>query len=504
MIKVRMRNAVGGSLLRDELHTLYAADMKHVPFKRKTEVKNDGEILVYAPGYPVILNAKIVIPGYGFMWVQADNCGRGYSSGAAIEFVREAAVSRVYEVERELKKGGFAPSSKCLSKLNDAKTLLALAATSASAADFNITALAAGLWAGELAVLERARFRIATSGARGNFLFGCAGFDYPYSEIPNGKELFDSAFNYATLPFYLADMEPEYGAPRYERIDRLLDDLTNAGIKTKGHPLWWAHAASWPKWAMDLKWEDGTVQRELHRVVKRHVERYRGRIDLFDAINEAHDWCNVWNMSQDELVEMTKMCCDDVHEANPDARAVVNTCFMFGENAADGKVQWGVVNERNMVPYTYLKKCEEFGFQYEVIGMQLYLPSRDLMAIDRLYSRFAEFGKPMHLTELGVPSHKVDIPLSSREGDVYCLRYMYNGNWREFDWSERLQADWLEEFFTLSYSRPEIEALTWWSFYDPASYIPGAGLIFENGKPKEALFRLRALREMWGHNLDKG
>jgi hypothetical protein len=502
MLKVNMHNATGASLSRDELHTLYATDMDHVPFRRSIEVKNSGEILLYAPAYPVILHAKIVIPGYGFLWVQADNGGAGYADGAEIEFVREAAESRVCEVECALKKGGFTPSAKCLASLRDAKTLLKMAETSANAADYNLTALAAGLWAGELAVLERAKAQIAARGMREDFLFGCAAFGYPYSEIPNGREYFDSVFNYATLPFYLGSTEPEYGVPRYEKIDQLLADLTKAGIQTKGHPMWWAHADSWPKWAMDLSWGDGSIQRELRRVVTRHVERYKGRIELFDAINEAHDWCNVWNMSQDELVAMTGMCCDTIHEANPNAGAVVNTCFMFGENAADGRVQWGIVNDRVMTPYTYLKKCEEAGIQYETIGIQLYLPSRDMMAIDKLYDRFAAFGKPMHLTELGVPSCKLDIPLSSHEGDIYCLRHMYSGSWREFTWSERLQADWLEEFYTLSYSRPEIGALTWWSFDDPG-YVPGAGLVTQNGKPKEALFRLKALEQSWGHNFGK-
>ena len=161
MIKVRMFDANGSSLSRDELHTLYAADMNHIPFRRKIEVKRDGEITLYAPEYPVILHAKIVIPGYGFMWVQADNNGKGYSDGATIEFVREAACSRVYEVEQELMKGDFTASPKCLSNLSDAKTLLKMAESSTKSADLNITALGAGLWAGELAVLDRARTRIA-------------------------------------------------------------------------------------------------------------------------------------------------------------------------------------------------------------------------------------------------------------------------------------------------------------------------------------------------------
>jgi hypothetical protein len=494
-----MLDAQGNSMLRDELHTLYATDMKQVPFRRKNEVQRSGEIYVNVPETPVTLHAKIIIPGYGYMWVQADNCGRGYDEGADIEFVREAAVSRVYETERELAKGGFKPSPRCVSKLADAKALIKLAEKNTSQSpDLYITALAVGLWAGELVAVERARARI--TGTRQNFLFGCGGFEYPYETLPGARALYDSVFNYSTLPFYLARTEPEKGKPRYEVIDKLIEEFAKVGIKTKGHPLWWAHEqAGMPPWAADLKWEDGSVQRELHRVVKRHVERYVGKVEIFDAINEAHDWCNVWNMRQDELVEMTKMCCDDIHEANPKAQAVVNTCFMFGENVADGRVQWGIVNERNMTPYTYLKKCEALGFQYEVVGIQLYLPSRDMLAIDKLYDRFAEFKKPLHLTELGVPSFYRDIPYPSHEGDVYCLRYMYKGHWREFEWNERLQADWLEDFYTLSYARPEVEALTWWSFPDPG-YIPGAGLICEDGKPKEALYRLRALQESWGHN----
>lgn len=508
MIKVRMLSPDGSSMLRDELHTLYATDMNYVPFRRKNEVNNDGDISVYAPEYPVILNAKIVIPGFGYMWVQADNCGQGYKDGADIEFVREAAVSRVHEVECELKKGEFIPSPECRSKLDNAKTLLKMAETSSKAPDLNMTALSVALWAGELAVVERARTKIAAMKLRENFLFGSAGgFSrytkdptsfYPFKENPMFKEMFDSVFNMAILPFYLIDVEPERGKPYYDIIDNLLDAYTASGITPKAHPLWWAHGDDWPKWIRDMKWEDGSVEKELHRIVKRHAERYKGRIKIYEVINEAHDWCNIWNMTQDAQVDMTKMCCDDVHEVEPDAKTLINTCFMFGENVADGKVQWGIVNERNLTPYTYLQKCEEKGIQYELLGMQLYLPSRDMMALDKLFDRFKVFNKPIHITELGVPSCHKDVRLSTHEGGLYCLRYMYNGTWREFNWNERLQADWLESFCTLAYSRLEIESLAWWKLTDISSYIPGAGLLTEEGKPKEAYFRLKALQESWG------
>lgn len=501
MLTIKILNVHGTTVTRDELVTLYATDMSYEPYHRKAVIDADGVIQLEVPEGPVILHAKLMIPGYGFMWVTADNCGQGYGKDASLEFVREAAVSRVYEVEQLLQAGGFTPSVQCESMLADAKTLLENPGA-ANAAERNLVALANGLWAGELAAVERARARIAGRARRGQFLFGCGGFQYPYKDSPGLKELFDSLFNYATLPFYLERTEWEKGKPTYELLDHLQDEFDRSGILTKAHPMWWAHTAGMPPWTHELRWEDGSIAREIDRVVRRHVTRYKGRIRYFDAINEAHDWCNSYNLTQLQEAEMTKLCCDAVHEANPEAKAVINTCFMFGENVADARVQWGPVYERNMTPFTYLKKVEEIGTEYDAVGIQLYLPSRDMLAIDKLYDRYSVFGKPLHLTELGVPSKEQDVPPFTTEGDLYCLRYMYHGLWHEMQWSERLQADWLEWFYTLSYARSEVEALTWWSFDGPG-YVPAAGLINPDGTPKEACFRLKALERQWGFDFGK-
>ena len=379
------------------------------------------------------------------------------------------------------------------------RSLIKMAENSSKAPELNLCALANSLLAGELAVLERARSRIAKMPRRDNFLFGCGAFNYPYENKSGLKEIFDSLFNYATLPFYLERVEWEKDKPAYGILDKLQGELEKSNIKTKAHPLWWAHTAGMPPWARELKWEDGGIQRELKRVSQRSVNRYKGRIHYFDVINEAHDWCNAFMLTQEEEAEMTRLCCDAVHEADPNANAIINTCFMFGENAADNRVQWGIENERMMTPYSYLKRVEAIGAQYETVGIQLYCPSRDMLEIDKLYDRFAEFGKPMHLTELGVPSQSLDVPYDTSEGNLYCLRYMYRGLWREMGWTERLQADWIEEFYTISYARQEVEALTWWSLHEP-SYIPAASIVKADGTPKEAVSRLKELEKSWGFN----
>ncbi|MDR1278092.1 MAG: endo-1,4-beta-xylanase [Treponema sp.] len=514
-ITVKILNARGSPVSRDEIASLFAADLSCEPYRRENEVSREGIITLRVPAGPVILQAKLMLPGYGHVWITADKCGKGYQDGDVVDFIREAARSRVYEVESCIRENDFLPSPKCCSLLADGKTMLRLAETASGpagktaalkpeAAEYQHTALTALMWAGDLAVVEQARARIGAAKTRKPLLFGCAGFEYPYKDLPEAKARFDQVFNYATMPFYLARVEPEQGKPNYAPLDTLLDHLEKAGITAKGHPLWWAHTAGMPPWTRNLRWEDGSIRRELERVITSRVRRYQGRIRIYDVINEAHDWCNAWMMSQDQLVEMTKACADAVHNADSSCKTVVNTCFMFGENAADPRVQWGIINERNMTPWSYIKKLEETGAQYEAIGMQLYCPCRDMLSISKLYDRFSVFGKPYHITELGVPSEKRDVPPNTTEGDIYCLRYMYQGLWHEMNWSERLQADWLEDFYTLSRARPEVEALTWWSFFDSHSYVPAAGLLREDGSPKEAFFRLGALENAWGFKSEKG
>ena len=520
MLRVKILGADGSYVTRDEIVSLYASDMDYVPYIRKASIDYDATINLEVPQGPVILHAKLRVPGYGYgMWIMSDNCGAGYGPDAEVDFIHDATESRIHEVEVVLGTQEFDPSPKCLAMLRDAKSLLTLAgANPVKAPAYHMLALAAAMWSGELAVVERAQARIRKTGRRDDILFGAGGFSYPYTGarewngrggkcidykgMPSMKENFDSVFNYATLPFYLANLEPEYGKPDFSYLDYLQDEFEKAGITTKGHPLWWAHTAGMPAWTKGLKWEDGSIKREIDRTISRTVKRYKGRIHYYDAINENHDWCNSYNLTQDQQTMMTKYCCDAMHEADPDVHAVVNTCFMFGENAADGRTQWGPTWERNLVPYTAIERLEELGTQYEAIGMQLYNPARDMLAIDKMYDRFKKFGRRVHLTELGVPSFEKDVRPNTTPGDIYCLKYMYYGLWHEMGWNERLQADWVEQFYTVTYSHPEVEAITMWSMADPG-YVPASGLFTEDFEPKESFFRLKELEKSWGFDFGK-
>jgi endo-1,4-beta-xylanase len=69
-------------------------------------------------------------------------------------------------------------------------------------------------------------------------------------------------------------------------------------------------------------------------------------------------------------------------------------------------------------------------------------------------------------------------------------------HWHGGEWTEAVQADWVEQFYTIAYSKPHIDAITWWDFAGPA-FIPHGGFLGPDLKPRESYQRLLALRKKW-------
>jgi GH35 family endo-1,4-beta-xylanase len=479
-LRVLLLDAEGKPMDEGRRKTVYVANLHFEPERQNLTLSPDGAVEVAATLPRAAIHAKIAVPGFGDTWVIADNEGQGYAPGSAtLDLVLEAARSRLADVQRLMQSSKAPFSPECLAHRDAAIENLAPAkkAPGTTAARHNLAALSHGLWAGELAVVENARHVIAHSRARRDFLFGCNAFKYrpdsPYATY------FREALNYATLPFYLSSLEREEGKPDYARIDQILAWCEKIGIRPKGHPLWWGHEAGIPKWLAGADWPE--ARRQCVRVVGRSVERYRGRINYWDVINEAHDWANGLNLTHDQEIEITRVCCDTARSKNPAATIVVNNCCPFGENAAQGRVHKGPIYDRVFTPLAYLDALMQAGVEFDIVGVQIYFPARDMMAIGKLLDEYARFGKPVHVTELGVRSES-GRPAATAE-------------WHE-PWCEKVQADWMEWFYTMAYARPDVRAITWWDFSDPA-FIGSSGFLREDQTPREMFFRLKALQRSW-------
>jgi hypothetical protein len=174
-LRVRLLGIDGESMPEETLKSLYASDLHFEPLRRRSAVAADGTVEIEAPAGPAALYAWAAVPDFGELWIGADNRGEGYTAQTApLDFVREAAISRLAEARRFMDKAETAWSVDCRAHVDAAAELLAEAgdASDARAARLRLLSLSHGLWAGELAVVEQARATIATQPKREGFLLG--------------------------------------------------------------------------------------------------------------------------------------------------------------------------------------------------------------------------------------------------------------------------------------------------------------------------------------------
>ena len=72
----------------------------------------------------------------------------------------------------------------------------------------------------------------------------------------------------------------------------------------------------------------------------------------------------------------------------------------------------------------------------------------------------------MRITEVSVPSSWPSPELGLDFG------------WWHGPWDLERQAEWVELFYTLCYSVPEVSEITWWNATDEGAFIKDGGLMF--------------------------
>lgn len=440
------------------------------------------------------ISAILSVDGFGTVRLYADGGGQGYKPGATVDLNLEIARARLAAVEQALenaKRSGVVISPVIEERITKSRALLrqvdGVAGDPSRWVPLAMESLRESLWAGEEVVLARARHVIGRRGWRQGFLFGCNFFGYP-AQGEDYALKFERLFNFATLPLYWRNFEPEEGKPRFQRVDVMLTRLERSGIVPKGHPLCWFHRAGCPSWMEGRPFAEWRKQQE--RRVREIVSRYRGRIRVYDVINEAHDWGNEPGFTADELLEMTRTVAVATRAADPNAIRVINNCSLFGEYVADGATYLGPQNRRLRTPIQYLRAVISAGIDFEAVGLQVYYPGHDMFEIAAMLDRFAALGKPLHITELGVAS--------STERDERALVKDPGTAYWHGPWSESIQADWVEQFYTICYAHPAVEAITWWDLSDaPGHFWPHGGFLRPDLTPKESYERLMRLITDW-------
>ena len=326
-----------------------------------------------------------------------------------------------------------------------------------------------------------------------DFLFGALLFEiaghagsqnYKQDEF---KQRFKDLFNLGILPFYWASYEREPGRPQWLRNQSALEWALENGITLKGHPLGWTSPAGTPRWLLRLPPETAT---DLYRArIQNNVLGYRGKIDIWDVVNEPVNtvpWdvalqdtannndlrYNVSGYGTGDFAGWVEQSYKWAYEANPGGDYILNEYFTLA------------IPEIRDRFYDLIKELRRRNTPISGIGIQGHEPREMWFSPVEMYRTFdlySEFGLPLHITEF--------IPQSAGKSIT---------GWREGIWTEETQAEFAEQFYTLAFGYPSIASITWWAFTDRNVWLEGGGLLDEEYNPKPVYDRLRRLiREEW-------
>jgi GH35 family endo-1,4-beta-xylanase len=315
--------------------------------------------------------------------------------------------------------------------------------------------------------------RVTVEQLRHDFLFGCNFFMFGRCRETALEEQYRGRFaallNYCTLGFYWNFYEARRGKPNYDYTDEVAQWTRDHGILCKGHPLVWDHPAGSPAWLPDDAKE---IERLSLARVREIVSRYRGRIQIWDVVNEATHLPDKVNQTRmagwaadlgpiPYVAEHLRVA----RAANPQATLLVND---YRTDPPYYKLLDGLRDDGRLL--------------FDAVGIQSHMHG-GLWTRDKTWNTcqtYAKLGLPIHFTETTILS-------GPRKGP--------GENWGPTTpEGEAGQAEQVEQFYRTLFSHPAVRAITWWDFADLGAWQGApAGWLRRDLSPKpvyEGLLRL--------------
>jgi endo-1,4-beta-xylanase len=311
--------------------------------------------------------------------------------------------------------------------------------------------------------------------ARHEFSIGCNAFGIHGIDDAglqrDYQERYAAILNYATLPFYWGFYEPQPDQlDKQQRLERMADWCKDHRILAKGHPLAW-HLV-FPDWAHALP--DEKVIARLQDRIKQIVSHFAGRIDIWDVVNEAttshiHDNAVGRWITKEGPAKCVAQCLQWAHQANPEATLLFNDFNLWSK---------GFVRDEAYptLAQALLDSCAPLS----VLGIQSHM-HKETWPIEKVWEAceiYAHFHLPLHWTEATVLSGR---PKAPDDDDWMKTRT----DWPTTPDGEKAQLDYGRQFYTVLFSHPAVEAITWWDFSDHKAWQGApAGLIRKDMSPK--------------------
>ena len=309
--------------------------------------------------------------------------------------------------------------------------------------------------------------KVEVEQTRHAFRFGTAIADGPlFATSPDGERYraeIKRLFNYAVLENALKwSFNNGNGFPI---ASRMLDWCAANGIPVRGHTLLWPSYRHIPTQLQSLRGQD--LRNAIEARVKDAVSKTRGRVVLWDVVNEA---VTNTELTRDGGRDLLWKSYQWAREMDPDIGLVYNDYNISNSRAGANEAQRQAILK-------IIQELLDNGAPVTLLGDQghMNVPFTPIPRVLETWDDLAQFGLPIEITEF-------DVVL---------------GGIRD----EEAQAKYLADYLTAAFSHPKMQSFLMWGFWDGAHWLAaqGAGIYRRDWSPRpmlEAYERL-VFRDWW-------
>jgi endo-1,4-beta-xylanase len=276
-------------------------------------------------------------------------------------------------------------------------------------------------------------------------------------------EVFNAATNlcyWTERPRHDAPKTEEFqGEPRVENFARTVDWCLANNLTAKGHPLFWPIEKGVPDWVK--RYDYPTMMKFAEVRVRNLVARFRGRVKIWDATNEAlwepalknlarRQWPHLEPIADivEYVAEVLRWC----REEDPEACFLVND---YGtENQGPGQPPACPVDGSPVTAarqrgrfIELVRALAEASQAPDAIGLQSHTGwVADHREQTQVYDAYAATGLPVHITEFWAHTGHLE-KLGVPQPEIAAL-----------------QAEYVANYLTCAFGHPAVEAFFFWGF----------------------------------------
>jgi len=290
-------------------------------------------------------------------------------------------------------------------------------------------------------------------------------------------------FKFVTIPINWAQVEHEKGEYDFSAIDSCVKVLTQKKIAIGAGPVLCFAKEQLPGWLVESGDGFETIREAAYDFVLKTVTRYRDKVRLWRVLGGLNA-LNYFSFSFEQSLEMTRAVNMAVKASSEKALKIVEIGNPWGEyyGSTSGTIP----------PLVYMDMILQSGMNFDAFGVQMRFGKnahgmhvRDMMHISSVLDYFGAVAKPLHITEVEVPSASCETNGGNSAGI-----------WHQ-QWDQSQQAEWIGQFYKIALSKPCVNTVTYSSLTDGAdNVIAGSGLLTEQLKEKRSFQTLRKLKEV--------